>query len=89
MSHVFVVEIWDELVGLALEDVDGFRFFAASPRFFPLDGRIFPSFGQLKLAAHRQARTGPRPADESPPDAEAPPGGAGRRWYADQALLPA
>ena len=64
MSEAFVVEIRGQQVGLAIRERGGFRFFAAAPGYFGLDGKLFPSYGHARLAAIRKAKsqTPARPA---------------------------
>ena len=57
MSEAFVVEVWGQQVGLAIRERGGFRFFAAAPGYFALDGKLFPSYGQARLAAIRKAKS--------------------------------
>ena len=57
MSDAFVVEIWGEQVGLAIRERGGFRFFAAAPGYFGLDGNLYPTFGHVRLAAIRNAKS--------------------------------
>jgi hypothetical protein len=57
MSEAFVVEIRGQQVGLAIRERGGFRFFAAAPGYFGLDGKLFPSYGHARLAAIRKAKS--------------------------------
>jgi hypothetical protein len=65
MSEAFVVEIQGQQVGLAIRERGGFRFFAAAPGYFGLDGKLFPSYGHVRLAAIRKARS-EKPARQAP-----------------------
>jgi hypothetical protein len=57
MSDAFVVEIKGEQVGLAIQERGGFRFFAAAPGYYGLDGKLFASYGHARLAAIQKANS--------------------------------
>ena len=56
MSEAFVVEVRGQQVGLVIRERGGFRFFAAAPGYYGLDGKLFPSYGHARLAAIRKAK---------------------------------
>lgn len=57
MTHAYVIEIEDETVGLIVqrngdgEKAQGYRFYAASPRFRAIEGRIFGGPEKARKAA--------------------------------------
>ena len=76
MSDRFIVEVAKRTVGIAVRDAGGFRFFAADPAFFALEGKLYADLRTLNAAAARHAavpppapaeRPAPRVAEEEPP----------------------
>jgi hypothetical protein len=63
-SH-YVIETGDQQAGLVILERGGFRFYAASPAFAPLEGRLFRSALDATRAA--EALNRPRSALASPP----------------------
>jgi hypothetical protein len=53
MSDTYIIEVSSEAAGIVVRDKAGFRFFAATRRFNPLDGRIFKSARDAERAATR------------------------------------
>jgi hypothetical protein len=53
MSDVYLIEVGGRAVGLVARDEDGraYRFHAAVPRAFGLDGRVFPTPDDAQKAA--------------------------------------
>ena len=74
MSDAFVVEIKGEQVGLAIQERGGFRFFAAAPGYFSLDGKLFASYGHARLAAIQKAKSKGKPEAPLVPSETAIPG---------------
>lgn len=69
MSDRFSIDVGRRTVGIAVRSGDGFRFFAAKPGFFPLDGKSYPHiravFAATKALAERQGHASPA-ADTRP-----------------------
>ena len=53
MSDTYIIEVSSEAAGIVVRDKKGFRFFAASHRFNPLEGRIFRSAREAERVATR------------------------------------
>lgn len=53
MSDTYIIEVSSEAAGIVVRDKSGFRFFAASHRFNPLEGRVFRSARDAERAATR------------------------------------
>jgi hypothetical protein len=64
MSDSYIIEVSSEAAGIVVRDKSGFRFFAATHRFNPLDGRVFRSAREAERAATRvlAERSNPQPA---------------------------
>lgn len=64
MSDSYIIEVSSEAAGIVVRDKSGFRFFAATHRFNPLDGRVFKSAREAERAATRvlAGRGAPQPA---------------------------
>jgi len=43
MSDSYIIEVSSKAAGIVVRDRAGFRFFAATQKFFPLEGRLFRS----------------------------------------------
>jgi hypothetical protein len=67
-SH-YVIEAGDQQAGLVILERGGFRFYAATPAFAPLEGRLFRSALDATRAAEGLQR--PRPVRTSAPRAHA------------------
>jgi hypothetical protein len=55
MSDRFVVQVRGRIVGIAVRDGGGFRFFASEPGWFGLEGQVHPSLRAVIQAAEEQA----------------------------------
>jgi hypothetical protein len=53
MSNNYIIEVGSGAAGIVVWDGFGYRFYAATHRFNPLDGRTFCSPGEAELAAVR------------------------------------
>jgi hypothetical protein len=53
MSDTYIIEVSSEAAGIVVREKRGFRFFAASHRFNPLEGRVFSSAREAERAATR------------------------------------
>ena len=54
MSDNYIIEVDSEAAGIVVRDGCGFRFFAATRAFNPLEGRFFRSAREAEQAAQRQ-----------------------------------
>jgi hypothetical protein len=69
MSDAYIIEIADETAGIVVrqQSDEGYRFHAALPKYFPLDGHIFagPRDAERAASAHfgrkRRASSGANP----------------------------
>lgn len=64
MSDSYIIEVSSEAAGIVVRDKSGFRFFAATHRFNPLDGRVFKNAREAERAASQvlAGRNTPQPA---------------------------
>jgi hypothetical protein len=62
MSDTYIIEVSSEAAGIVVREKAGFRFFAATHRFNPLEGRIFSSAREAERVATRFLATGIEPA---------------------------
>lgn len=53
MPDTYIIEVSSEAAGIVVRDKNGFRFFAASHRFNPLEGRVFSSAREAERVATR------------------------------------
>jgi hypothetical protein len=58
MSDSYIIEVNSKPVGIVVRDPDGYRFFAASPRFYRMDGQLFRNAREAEHAARRLANGG-------------------------------
>jgi hypothetical protein len=56
MSNIFIIEVRSEAAGIVMRNPDGYRFFAASHRFNPLEGQLFRNPREAERAAIRLAK---------------------------------
>jgi hypothetical protein len=61
MSDSYIIEVGSRAAGIVVRDQTGFRFFAAAPQFFRLEGRLFRSAREAERAAAQS--TGERESD--------------------------
>ena len=50
MSDSYIIEISSRAAGIVVRDKAGFRFFAAAPQFFRLEGQLFRSAREAERA---------------------------------------
>lgn len=55
MSDTYIIEVGSQPAGIVVRGTGGYRFFAASPRFYQLEGRLFRNPREAERAAHRRA----------------------------------
>jgi hypothetical protein len=55
MSDNFVIEVHSQAAGIVVWNPDGYRFFAATHRFNPLEGQLFRNAREAERAALRLA----------------------------------
>jgi hypothetical protein len=60
MSDSCIIEVGLQAAGIVVRTRGGYRFFAASHRFNPIDGRLFRSPREAERAAIRLANGGQR-----------------------------
>lgn len=53
MSDTYIIEVSNQAAGIVVRDRGGYRFFAASHRFNPLEGQIFRNAREAERAAMR------------------------------------
>lgn len=51
MSDSYIIEVSSRAAGIVVRDKAGFRFFAAAPQFFRLEGQLFRSARDAERAA--------------------------------------
>ena len=56
MSDTYIIEVSSQAAGIVVRNPDGYRFFAATHRFNPLEGRLFRNAREAERAAIRLAR---------------------------------
>lgn len=66
MSDSYIIEVSSRAAGIVVRDKAGFRFFAAAPQFFRLEGQLFRNARDAERAAARFA--GERDSNRSPPE---------------------
>ncbi len=55
MSESYIIEVSSRAAGIVVRDRTGFRFFAAAPQFFRLEGQLFRTAREAERAAARFA----------------------------------
>ena len=58
MSDTYVIEVASQTAGIVVRNPDGYRFFAATHRFNPLEGRLFRNAREAERAARILADAG-------------------------------
>ncbi|CCE10965.1 conserved hypothetical protein [Bradyrhizobium sp. STM 3843] len=53
MSDTYIIEVGGQAAGIVVRDRGGYRFFAASHRFNPLEGQLFRNAREAERAAVR------------------------------------
>jgi hypothetical protein len=74
MSDAYIIEVGSQAAGIAVRDTDGFRFFASSHRFNPMEGQLFRNAREAERAAFRflSGRAPQAKADAGRESADAP-----------------
>ena len=55
MSDSYIIEVNSQTAGIVVPNPDGYRFFAATHRFNPLEGQLFRNAREAERAARRLA----------------------------------
>ena len=55
MSDTYIIEVRSEAAGIVVRNPEGYRFFAATHRFNPLEGQLFRNAREAERAAVRLA----------------------------------
>jgi hypothetical protein len=58
MSDTYIIEVSSQAAGIVVRDPEGFRFFAASHRFNPMEGLLFRNAREAERAAFQFASEG-------------------------------
>lgn len=58
MSDTYIIEVSQQAAGIVVRDPDGFRFFAATHRFNPMEGQLFANAREAERAAFLFASQG-------------------------------
>jgi len=58
MSDAYIIEVGSQPVGIVVRDTFGYRFFAASQRFYRMEGQLFRNAREAERAARRLANGG-------------------------------
>ena len=53
MSDAYIIEVGSQAAGIVVRGADGFRFFASSHRFNPMEGQLFRNAREAERAAFR------------------------------------
>ena len=53
MSDTYIIEVASQAAGIVVRGPDGYRFFAATHRFNPLEGQLFRNAREAERAARR------------------------------------
>jgi hypothetical protein len=62
MSDTYIIEVSSQAAGIVVRDPDGYRFFAASHRFNPMEGQLFRNAREAERAAFLFATQGDQAA---------------------------
>ena len=62
MSDTYIIEVSQQAAGIVVRNPDGFRFFAATHRFNPMEGQLFANAREAERAAFLFASQGFPPA---------------------------
>ena len=57
-SDTYIIEVSQQAAGIVVRDPDGYRFFAASHRFNPMEGLLFANAREAERAAFLFATEG-------------------------------
>jgi hypothetical protein len=63
MSDTYIIEVSSQAAGIVVRDTGGFRFFAATHRYNPLEGQLFKTARDAERAATLVA-SGQRPLQQ-------------------------
>jgi hypothetical protein len=58
MSDIFIIEVGSQAACIVVRNPEGYRFFAASHRFNPMEGQLFCNAREAERAAVRLASGG-------------------------------
>ncbi|WP_213738033.1 hypothetical protein [Bradyrhizobium sp. dw_411] len=58
MSDSYIIEVLSKAAGIVVRDLGGYRFFAATQRFYSMDGQLFRNAREAERAAIRLAGGG-------------------------------
>jgi hypothetical protein len=58
MSDTYIIEVGSQAAGIVVRDPGGYRFFAATHRFNPMEGQLFRNAREAERAARRLASGG-------------------------------
>ena len=58
MSDTYIIEVASQTAGIVVRDPNGYRFFAATHRFNPLEGQLFRNAREAERAAQLLANGG-------------------------------
>jgi hypothetical protein len=58
MSDTYIIEVRSKAAGIVVRDLDGYRFFAATHYYNPLEGQLFRNARDAEHAAIRLASGG-------------------------------
>jgi hypothetical protein len=58
MSDSYIIEVLSNAAGIVVRDLGGYRFFAATRRFYSMDGQLFRNAREAERAAIRLANSG-------------------------------
>lgn len=56
MSDTYIIEVSSQAAGIVVRDPGGYRFFAASHRFNPMEGQLFRNAREAERAAFQFAQ---------------------------------